>query len=61
MGKTYYPEIKDNIKYFNTGTRIHQCIKLQQDIPIHIYKFGRRLRIQYDSQPTTNLTTQDNK
>lgn len=37
IGKTYYPGIKHNNKYFKTGTRIYQFIKLQQDIPKDIY------------------------
>lgn len=46
-----YPGIKHTNKYFITGTRICQCIKLQQDI----YQFERYLRIRYDSQPNPNI------
>ena len=45
IGKTYIPVIKHNNKYFTTETRIYLCIKLLQDIPKHIYKFRRSLRI----------------
>ena len=60
IGKTYIPVIKHNNKYFTTETRIYLCIKLLQDIPKHIYKFRRSLRIRYDSQLITNPGIQDN-
>ena len=59
-GKTYYPGIKHENKYFITATRVYQCIKLLQHIPIQIYKFVRYLRIRYDSQPKSNPTISNN-
>ena len=58
-GKTYYPGITHNNKHFTTGTRVYQCIKLKNEIPRHLYEFGRYLRICYDSQLKNNLTLPD--
>lgn len=54
IGKTYYPGIKHQNKYYTTGTRVYQCTKLTQHIPKHIYHFERYLRICYDDQPKDN-------
>ena len=43
IGKTYYSEIKHSSKFFTIGTRVYQCIKLNQHIPRHICHFGRYL------------------
>ena len=51
VGKTYYPGIKHNNKFFTTGTRVYQCVRLTKHIPKHVYQFGRYLRIRYDDQP----------
>ena len=51
VGKTYYPGIKHQNKFYTTGTRVYKCIKLTQHIPKHIYQFGRYLCIRYDDQP----------
>ena len=60
IGKTYYPGIKHTNKYFTTGKRVYQCIKLTQNISRHLHHFGRYLRIRYDQQPHDKLTTIDN-
>ena len=57
IGKTYYTGKRHNNKYYTTGTRVYQCINLQQHLPRHIYEFGRYLRIRYNSQPTPASTT----
>ena len=57
-GKTYYPGIRHKNKYYTTGTRVYQCVKINKHIPRHLYKFGRYLRIWYDSQPTNSSNTQ---
>ena len=51
VGKTYYPGIKYNCKFYKTGTRVCHCVRLKQHIPKHIYQFGRYLQIGYDDQP----------
>ena len=53
-GKTYYPGIKHSNKFITNGTRIYQCIKINQHIPRRIFYFGRYLRIRYDEQPQDN-------
>ena len=60
IGKTYYPGIKHSNKYFTTGTRVYQCIKLTQHIPRNVYHFERYLRIRYDQQPHNKPTNIDN-
>ena len=60
IGKTYYPGIKHTNKYFTTGTRVYQCIKLTQHIPRHVHHFGRYLRIRYDQQPHDKPTNNHN-
>ena len=66
IGKTHYPGIKHSNKFFTSGTRVYQCIKLTQHIPRHLHHFGRYLRICYNDQPqdkptiTTNTTNPDN-
>ena len=51
VGKTYYPGVKHQKKYFPTETRVYEGVNLTQHIPKHVYQFGRYLRIQYDDQP----------
>ena len=51
FGKTYYPGTKFQNKYITTGTRIYQYTTISKNIPKHLYKFGRYLRIRYDEQP----------
>ena len=51
IGKTYYPGIKFQNKYFTTGTRIYQYTTLTKHIPRQIYYFGRYLRIRYNEEP----------
>ena len=55
--KTYYTVKRHNDKYYTTGTRVYQCIHLQQHIPRHVCEFGTYLRIRYNSQPTPASTT----
>ena len=50
IGKTNYPGIKSQNKYFTTGTRIYQCTTILKHIPKHIHYFGRYLRIRYNEQ-----------
>ena len=57
IGKTHYTGKKHHNKYYTTGTRVYQCIHINQHIPRHIYHFGRNLRIRYDSQPLSDFTT----
>lgn len=54
IGKTNYPGTKHYNKYFTAGTRVHQCIELNQHTSRQIYHFGRHLRICYDKQPKDN-------
>ena len=58
IGKTYYPGIKHT--NFTTGTRVYQCIKLNQHISRHVHHFGRYLRIRYDQQPHDKPTNNHN-
>ena len=57
IGKTYYTGKRHKKKYYTTGTTVYQCVHLRQHLPRHIYKFGRYLRIRYNSQPTPDSTT----
>ena len=57
VGKTYYPGIRHKNKYYTTGTRLYQCVKIKEHIPRHLYKFGRYLQIRYDSQPINSSNT----
>ena len=61
IGKTCYPGIKHSNKYFTTGTRIYQCIKINHHIPRRIFHFGRYLRIRYDEQPQDTPHNNDNE
>ena len=54
IGKTYYPGTKHYNKYFTAGTRVYQCIKLNQHTSRQIHHFGRYLGICYDKQPKDN-------
>ena len=54
--KKHYPGIKHENKYLTARTQVYQCIKLLQHISRHICKFGRYLRMRYDSQSTNNPT-----
>ena len=61
IGTTCYTGQKYNNKYYTTGTRVYQCIKLIQHLPRHVYEFGRYLRIRYNTQPTpTSITAPEN-
>ena len=60
IGKTYYLGLKFQNKFYTTGTRVYHWIKLIEHIPSHIYKFGRYLRICYDSRPDPITTTENN-
>ena len=52
IGSTYYAGRKHKNKFYTTGARVYQCIKLIQHLPRHLYEFGRYLFILYNSQPT---------
>ena len=52
IGSTYYAGQKHKSKFYTTGARVYQCIKLIQHLPRHLYEFGRYLFILYNSQPT---------
>ena len=60
IGKTYYPGIKYNNKFYRTRTRVYQCVRLKQHIPKHIYQSGRYLRIRYDDQREDQQQQQQN-
>ena len=49
IGKTYYTGKRHKKKYYTTGTTVYQCVHLRQHLPRNIYKFGRYLRIRYNS------------
>ena len=36
VGKTYYPGIRHKNKYYTTGTRVYQCVKIKEHIPRHL-------------------------
>ena len=55
VGKTYYPGIRHKNKYYTTGTRVYQCVKIKEHIPRHLYKFGRYLTT-YNYKPHTRYS-----
>ena len=59
VGNTYYPGKRFENTHFITGTRIYSCTTITNHLPRHIYKFGRYLRIRYDSHPTQNQQQQN--
>ena len=60
VGKTYYPGQKFQNKFYTTETRVYHCINMIEHLPKHIHKFGRYLRICYDSQPNSPTITDGN-